>query len=37
MAVGWTWMNSALPYLAPAWNVRLAALPVQAIDMVERP
>ena len=24
-------MNSALAYLAPAWKVRLAALPVQAI------
>ena len=37
MAVGCTWMNSALPYLAPAWKVRLAALPVQTIDIVERP
>ena len=37
MAVGWTWMNSPLAYRAPAWNIRLAALPVQAIELVERP
>ena len=37
IAVGWTWMNSPLAYFAPAWKQRLTALPVQAIDMVERP
>ncbi|MEZ6105509.1 MAG: hypothetical protein R3B96_05200 [Pirellulaceae bacterium] len=37
IAVGWTWMNSGLPNLAPTCTQRLAALPVQTIDIVERP
>ena len=37
MAVGWTWMNSGLAYCAPAWKQRLTALPLQAIELVERP
>ena len=30
-------MNSPLAYCTPAWKARLAAPPVQAIDLVERP